>query len=120
MNSQEFRKELVKLMPGYKWTVHQPSNPQMLSATGIKSSGFNRLATLRVSRTEKTFGAWYEVKSAGYGTKSPWAGTNSSRTLARALRGLQEHYEMKANTYRGLASQLQSGRTLPLHEGAAR
>ncbi|KKM62775.1 hypothetical protein LCGC14_1518350, partial [marine sediment metagenome] len=41
MNSTEFRKQLIKIMPGYTWTVHRPSmyfkpqNPNScLDATG--------------------------------------------------------------------------------------
>lgn len=120
MNSAEFRKELVKIMPGYSWTVHKSTNPMCLSATGIKSSGFNRLSTLVVYRREDANEfKRYEVKSAGFGTHAPWAHTTSNRTLARALRDLQNHYEMKANTYRGLASQLETGRVASSHEGVS-
>lgn len=111
MNSADFRKELVKIMPGYNWTVHRTSNPQRITATGIQSSGFNRLSTLEVTRIEgDSRGLSYEVRSAPHGTKSPWAHTNRDRTLARALRGLQDHYEATANTYRSLAARLQEGR----------
>lgn len=55
MNSKEFRAELEKIMPGYMWTVHRPSKhlrfpPYVLVATGIQSSGSNRLSTLEVTR----------------------------------------------------------------------
>lgn len=59
MKSAEFRKELLKIMPGYSWTVHKTSNPERLTATGIQSSGFNRLSTLQVTRTDKGGGPWY-------------------------------------------------------------
>ena len=113
MNTAEFRKELTKLMPGYSWTVHKGNNPQRITATGIRSSGFNRLSTLQVTRKEDdSWGVLYEAKSAGHGTKSPWVSSNQDRTLARALRGLQRHYEMTANTYRSLAAALQKGRAV--------
>jgi hypothetical protein len=111
MNSAEFRKELEKAMPGYRWSVHKSSNPQgFQSATAIMSSGFNRLSTFKVIRTEKDGVVWYEVMSAGYGTKSPWAGKAGNLTLARALRDLQKHYEWQANHFRLLASQMEAGR----------
>lgn len=110
MNVTEFRKELTKLMPGYSWTVHKTSNPDFLTATGIQSSGFNRLSTLQVTRRQNGANAWYEAKSAGYGTKSPWMATEGNVTLARALRDLQAHYQRTAETYRSLAARLEAGR----------
>lgn len=108
----KFRAELTKIMPGYDWTVHRQSRyaPDFLEATGIQSSGFNRLSTLSVTRREKGPAVVYEAKSAGYGTRAPWLHTNADSTLARALRGLQQHYETMANTYRGHAAALQSAR----------
>lgn len=106
-----FRRELVQVMPGYKWTVHKTKNTLRISATGIQSSDFNRLSTLEVTRIEgDASGLSYEVKSAPHGTKSAWAHTNRDTTLRRALRGLQDHYVAKANTYRQLAQRLQYGR----------
>lgn len=111
MNSAEFHKELTKIMPGYNWTVHKASTPERLTATGIQSSGFNRLSTLQVKRVEDGRGVSYEAKSAGHGTKSPWMHISRDGTLARALRGLQAHYEATANTHRALTAALQRGRT---------
>lgn len=110
--SEDFRKELAKIMPGYDWTVHRQwrSTPDLFEATGIQSSGFNRLSTLSVSRREREAVVWYEAKSAGYGTRAPWLHTNGDATLARALRGLQQHYEMMEATYRGHANALRSAR----------
>lgn len=34
MNSKEFRAELIKIMPGYNWTVHQSRTDWRLEATG--------------------------------------------------------------------------------------
>jgi len=113
MNNAGFRKELLKTMPGYSWTVHKTDDPRRLSATGIQSSGFNRLSTLNVIRTEREDFAWYEVKSMGHGTRGPWGQTIGDRTLARALRGLQDHYERRANNFRALAASLQNGRLTP-------
>lgn len=123
MKAADFRKELVKIMPGYKWTVHKSHCPdKYLSATGIQSSGSNRLSTLHVERREDYAGSrhpLYEVKSAGYGTKSPWMHKAVGRSLARALRDLQDHYKAKAATYRSLESDLQTGRTTqPPAEGS--
>lgn len=114
MTATEFRKELAKIMPGYKWTVHKSSCPdKYLSATGTQSSGSNRLSTLHVERREAYAGSGhprYEAKSAGYGTKSPWMHTASGRTLAQALRSLQDHYEKQAASFNRLASDLRTGR----------
>ena len=106
--------ELVKIMPGYYWTVHTLlfKDTSFLEATGIQSSGFNRLSTLNVVRREKGAirGVWYEVKSAGSGTKSQWLAERGGGTLAQALRSLQTHYENMAQTYRAAASYLQNAR----------
>ena len=110
MNANEFRKELVKIMPGYEWTVHQTKADGYLEATGTQSSGFNRLSTLRVSRREQSGEIRYEAKSAGFGLRAKRLHTSSDGTLARALRGLQNHYEAKANTYRSHAADLKTGR----------
>ncbi|EOZ5126572.1 hypothetical protein [Pseudomonas aeruginosa] len=114
MKQSQFRAELVKIMPGYNWTVHASrSSEKLLVATGIQSSGSNRLSTLRVERRDN-YGASgkprYEVKSAGYGTRAPWLHTAEGGTLARALRSLQEHYEGNARKYSIHASDLQRGR----------
>lgn len=115
----DFRRDLEKIMPGYQWTVHRSSTPETyLEATGIQSSGFNRLSTLHItrkvlSRTRDV--PWYEVKSAGFGKRAPWLHTTGDVTLAKALRCLQQHYESMANTYRGHAAYLQSARTAPSH-----
>jgi len=111
---KEFRAELVKIMPGYSWTVHKSSSgPYLMMATGTQSSGFNRLSTLRVIRTERDGAVAYEAKSAGYGLRARWLHANTDGTLARSLRGLQAHYERVAGTYAGHARALQSGRTAP-------
>lgn len=115
MNSIDFRKELMKVMPGYNWTVHKPSkyNPDLLEATGIQSSGFNRLSTLSVARSEENGIVTYEVKSSGFGAKARWMHTATDGTLARALRELQSYYQTQANDFRVLADRLQTGRKAP-------
>ena len=111
MNAEDFRKELVKIMPGYEWTVHKSIDPETyMVATGIQSSGFNRTSTLQVARREMKGAVRYEVKSAGFGKRAPWLYTSEDGTLARALRSLQSHYESHASIYRGHAGALQDGR----------
>ncbi|MNL30960.1 hypothetical protein D3C87_1527270 [compost metagenome] len=110
MKPKDFRAELTKIMPGYAWTVHKSSSENYLKATGTQSSGFNRLSTLRVVRIEKDGVATYEAKSAGYGLRAKWLHTHTDGTLARALRGLQDHYEFVSNTYRSHAQSLMLGR----------
>lgn len=118
MNSNKFRKELKKIMPRYAWTVHRDSIylatsiKKYISATGIQTAGFNRLSTLHVIRRETDSGVEYEVKSSGFGKRSPWLSTNTDTTLARALRGLQEDYELTAANYAAHARDLQNGRTI--------
>lgn len=101
MNTEDFRKELVKIMPGYEWTVHRPFTDLAgyFSATGIQSSGFNRLSTLQVVRREPKGSVEYEVKSSGFGKKSPWLSDATESTLLKALRSLQNHYEHMASLY---------------------
>lgn len=114
MNTPEFRNELVKIMPGYDWTIHKSPSPEhYLLATGIQTSGFNRLSTLQVERRDNYAASGkprYEVKSAGYGKRAPWLHTESAQTLAKALRFLQDHYETLARTYSTHANDLKTGR----------
>lgn len=113
MKQADFRAELVKIMPGYKWVVSSLSSEAYLQATGTQSSGSNRLSTLQVDRRDNYAGSGkprYEVKSAGFGKRAPWLATVSDGTLASALRALQEHYERVASTYSSHASDLAKGR----------
>lgn len=113
---EAFRKELLKIMPGYKWTIKKPISDTYLEALGIKSSGFNRLSTLLVIRKENDgIGTRinYEVKSSGYGLHSPWIAERSNLTLARALRDLQSHYEYMSREYTVAAEHLQTARLKP-------
>ena len=111
MNSTAFREGLIKIMPGYKWTVHRSyGTGWYLSATGIMSAGFNRLSTLSVIRRDRDGKVSYQASSAGFSSNAPFLGENSDGTLARALRGLQEHYEQQAANYGRHAARLKSGR----------
>lgn len=112
MDSKVFRAALTKIMPGYAWTVHRASKgAKRLVATGTQSSGFNRLSTLEVTYFSTEDGERFTVRSAGHGLRSPWLHEYSDGTLARALRGLQEHYQRKAATYSSHARALEKGRS---------
>lgn len=118
MKTADFRAELKKIMPGYKWTVHRDgpyiynvkNKVQALTATGIQTSGCNRISTLNVTRTEKDDQIMYKVKSAGFGKRSPWLRSSIDTTLAKALRALQKEYEWAASNYAAHARDLESGR----------
>lgn len=115
MSPADFRKELIKIMPGYTWTVHKTIMPTFApgkhhEATGIISSGFNRISTLKVIRRDRDGKVEYEVTSAGFGAKAPWLSTYTRPTLARALRDLQNHYEHMACLYSGHAARLRNAR----------
>lgn len=111
IDSNAFRAKLLKIMPGYDWTVHRAGkDAKVITATGTQSSGFNRLSTLQVSVTEKNGCEWYTAKSAGFGLRARWLHENGDVTLARALRGLQDHYQSMAATYAGHARALENAR----------
>ena len=110
MKSQEFKQELQKIMPGYKWSVHRVIVPGELVATGTQSSGFNRLSTLCVERRDRDGVITYLAKSSGYGAKSPWLASATGGTLAQSLRALQDEYEHMASTYLSHASALKNAR----------
>lgn len=110
MKPAKFREELKKIMPGYNWTVHKSYYPEShIKATGTISSGLNRMSTLRVIRTKKK-DIQYTVKSSGFGTQAQWLEENKDKTLVRALRGLQNRYEVMGNNYMRHAADLQGGR----------
>lgn len=54
LNPTEFRKELLNVLPGYKWTVRQQGflDTDRLIAIGTQSSGMNRLSTVQVTQKE--------------------------------------------------------------------
>lgn len=101
MDKSAFRKELLKVMPGYKWTIHKNSIDPLvyLCATGIQSSGLNRISTLQIEMRNREGVISYIAKSSGFGAKAKWLGENVDTTLARALRGLQNRYRSLAAEY---------------------
>jgi hypothetical protein len=80
-----------------------------MCATGIQTSGFNRLSTIQVTRV-KQHGVKYEVCSSGFGKKTPWLSDYEAPTLKQALRGLQDHYEQMASMYLNHANAIQLAR----------
>jgi len=111
--TSDFRKEIKKYMPGFKWTVHkQRLGNDFFEATGIQSAGFNRTGTMRIERrTSHTMGIRYEVKVDGYGTKGNWLAIGTGSTIRQALRDVQDTCEWNANKYRGVATMIQDART---------
>jgi len=117
MKSTDFRKELHKIMPGYKWTISRDefilqNRHSRFEATGIQSAGFSRISTLKVIYTELEYGEEYEVKSSGFGKNSGWLHSCKNGTLKRALRDLQNHYDTWARAYKSHAEALQAGRII--------
>ena len=119
ITTTQFRKDLKKIMPGYKWTVHRSlgeSKPICLAAPGIQTAGVNRISTLQVIVREKQIGRLKEVmleydsRSSGFGKRAPWLSSCIERTLAKSLRGLQEDYEIRGENYLRHAADLQMAR----------
>lgn len=112
ITSTKFRKELVKIMPGYKWTIHRPytKDSKFLIATGIQTAGLNRVSTLEVTVKDQDGKLYYTSRSSGCGKNSQWLSSNEGSTLARSLRGLQDHYEIHGNNYLRHAADLQGAR----------
>jgi hypothetical protein len=111
MDATYFRKAIVKIMPGYSWTVHRaPKGATKIVATGTQSSGLNRLSTLEVTYAPDDKGDWFKARSAGYGRRAPWLYEDGDATLARTLRGLQDYYRHMEGVYRGHACALEAGR----------
>lgn len=114
LDSDKFRRDLKKIMPGYNWTVHKSDKDAIrLFATGTQSSGSNRCSTLEVTWEKKNNFDWFVARSAGFGLRAPWLGTVGETTLTRALRGLQKHYQEMASKYDGHARALQNARSTP-------
>ncbi len=107
-----FRARLIKIMPGYNWTVHRASKgATKLTATGIQPSGFNRCSTLEVTWERKPKVDWYTARSSGFGLRARWLGEGAGTTLARALRSLQDYYQRMSALHAGHARALQEART---------
>lgn len=113
--SESFRKELAKILPGYKWTVHRTLSTRVISATGIQSSGFNRLSTIEVTRHIER--PWYEAAGYGRGIRALVAGRGYGETLARAIRGLQSHYASERDRYATLEREISEARKQPQRNG---
>jgi hypothetical protein len=114
MTAPEFRKALLKIMPGFRWTVHKSENPRVLRATGIMSSGSNRLATLQVIREDSEhIGVTFIARMAGNGTRAIFGPAFRNSTIASALWDLQNHHDRSAATHRVMVSRLQKGRCAP-------
>lgn len=106
----EFRKELNKLLPGFKWSVERRSpESRCMVANGIQSSGFNRTATMQVERERES--GWYKVRASGYGKNVPWLGDGYGGTLARAVRLLQDECERRASMYGTMGNTIQDARS---------
>jgi hypothetical protein len=117
ITATQFRKDLKKIMPGYKWTVHRPSSLysdkiMVLVATGIRTSGMNRMSTLEVTAREKNGEIEYDSRSSGFGKNAPWLSSCRGETLAQSLRGLQDEYEYQSSNYAGHAYDLKRGRDI--------
>ena len=126
MNTSEFRNELTKIMPGYKWVIAKPyrfktdTDPGIarMTATGIQSAGYNRVSTIRAKRDDGGSGGTveYTVSIADYGARSPWLETVKAPTLARALRCLQDRCESMAGMYAACVRKMQAGRVAPVNQ----
>jgi len=113
ITSTQFRKELIKIMPNYKWTVHRALTdpPKHLTATGTQSSGFNRMSTLDIIvKDDGDDRLEYESRSSGFGKNIPWLLSCKDSTLTRSLRGLQDDLEWRGRDYLCQAGNLQKGR----------
>ena len=106
----DFRAELKKIMPGFKWTVHKSNVLDWIQATGIISSGFNRVATLQVVRRSNPVRTFYTVKIAGYGKHGLFIREDQGKTLAQALRALEKYCECEWCKWGGAVGNLRQGR----------
>lgn len=107
--AQALRKDLEKILPGYKWTASRHASPDFQTATGIQSSGFNRLSTLVVVRRCRPH-SYYEITGYGYGTRGAEMGRVAGLTVVQAVRELQTHYERMSGKYAALERALAEAR----------
>lgn len=119
LDASTFRAKLTKLLPGYDWTVHRAAkDAKCITATGTQSSGFNRVSTIQVTHSTNDKGDWFKVRSAGFGLRAPWLYENGDTTLARAVRGLQDHYAHMAQLYRSHELAIKNARVAPDEQAA--
>lgn len=123
MNTNEFRNEVTKIMPGYTWTVKKPyrfknetaTGFAYMEATGIQIAGFNRMSTLKVERRVDDDGSIvYKGYISGYGKGTPPAMWAKAGTLARALRRLQDQCDAQRVEYATCVGALEKGRLATL------
>ena len=111
INQKEFRKELLKTMPGYSWAIHKSYDPRnYLYATGTQSSGFNRTSTMYVLVRRNHDEIEYETEISGYGTRAVREEPSKGPTLSIAFRGLQDYLGKRAAHYEHLHTSLVHGR----------
>lgn len=109
--STDFRAELKKWMPGFKWTVHkQRLGNDFFEATGIQSAGTNRTGTMFIQRCITQFGIRYTAKVDGFGKKGSWLNVATGSTLRQALRNVQESCNWHARNYASVANMIQDAR----------
>ena len=121
MNANEFRQELVQVMPGYRWTVHEATPAGIKRATGttvvVSSNGIVLFTpTLEVERRENYAASGRPLYSVRFALRAdaPFLAASESGTLPEALRGLLDHYQKTAATYQAHAQALDSGRRVSL------
>lgn len=111
---EQFRKDLQRTMPGFKWTVHKPSSLLIwdeaaklhanatlaevdalhMDATGTKSAGMNRIATLDATYRASD-GYPFNVAVFGHGCRAPKIMDGSGKTLPQAFRDARNKCEAK-------------------------
>lgn len=126
----EFKADLERVMPGFKWTVHKPSSllrwdeptkmhvkvtlaekdAHRMTATGTKSSGFNRVATIEATYLANILRP-FEVVVFGYGCRGPKIMAGVGKTVPQAFRDAQSKCEERAQFFGHGASLLKQGRT---------
>ncbi len=120
LNRNDFRAELKKVLPGYKWIVHQayldatkdPPVRVAIRATGTFSKGMNRMSTVKVKkyRRKEDGRISYSIKSAGFGVYAQFHTAWECSTLKQAVQYLQEYYKQRKQLYAGLEWDIENGR----------
>lgn len=119
MNANEFRQELVQVMPGYRWTVHEATPAGIKRATGttvvVSSNGIVLFTpTLEVERRENYAASVRPLYSVRFALRAdaPFLSEFRAATFTEALQGLQDQYQKTADTYQAHAQALASGRRI--------